>query len=108
MIWQRALNMDQYAVAQQIREKLAEVILNLKKEEKRDWILQFLPCMPPSSWKMHVTCSQVDKEILKQADAKGSVSSKEEAQDKGITILRLRLENNFAILFVFWSIIMCR
>lgn len=54
---QRALNLDQYEVAQQLREKLVEV----------------------------------DREISRQIEAKlGSTSSKDEAQDKAITILRLR------------------
>lgn len=54
---QRALNLDQYEAAQQLREKMVEV----------------------------------DKEISRLMEAKlGSASSKDEAQDKAITILRLK------------------
>lgn len=61
---QRALNSDQYEVAQQLREKLVEV----------------------------------DREISRQIEAKlGSTSSKDEAQDKAITILRLRNDLQKAI-----------
>eukprot|EP00250_Pteridium_aquilinum_P013114 c21137_g1_i1 orf=394-1674(-) len=61
---QRALNLDQYEAAQQLREKMVEV----------------------------------DKEIARLTEAKlGSASSKDEAQDKAITILRLKNDLQQAI-----------
>lgn len=60
---QCALNMEQYEVAQQLRNKLTEV----------------------------------ETEIVKQQEAKRGSSSKSEAQDKGITLLRLRADMQKAI-----------
>lgn len=56
---QRALNQDAYEIAQQLRERIAEV----------------------------------EQEVARQREAKmGSVSSKDEAQDKAITLLQLKAE----------------
>lgn len=60
---QCALNMEQYEVAQQLRNKLTEV----------------------------------ETEIVKQQEAKRGSSSKSEAQDKAITLLRLRADMQKAI-----------
>ncbi|KAK1273910.1 hypothetical protein QJS04_geneDACA007924 [Acorus gramineus] len=60
---QCSLNMEQYEVAQQLRNKLAEI----------------------------------ETEIVKQRDMKRGSSSKSEAQDKGISILRLRADMQKAI-----------
>ncbi|XVF03250.1 hypothetical protein REPUB_Repub04eG0245100 [Reevesia pubescens] len=60
---QRALNLEEYEIAQQIRNKLTEV----------------------------------EAEILKQHEAKRGLSSKSEAQDKAISIVRLRGELQNAI-----------
>ncbi|XVF43189.1 hypothetical protein PTKIN_Ptkin02bG0020500 [Pterospermum kingtungense] len=60
---QRALNLEEYEIAQQLRNKLTEV----------------------------------EAEILKQQEAKGGLSSKSEAQDKAISLVRLRGELQSAI-----------
>ncbi|XP_022735306.1 clp protease adapter protein ClpF, chloroplastic [Durio zibethinus] len=60
---QRALNLEEYEIAQQLRSKLTEV----------------------------------EAEILKQQDAKRGLSSKSEAQDKAISLVRLRAELQNAI-----------
>ncbi|XWS23129.1 hypothetical protein CRYUN_Cryun29cG0094800 [Craigia yunnanensis] len=60
---QRALNLEEYEIAQQLRNKLTEV----------------------------------ESEILKQQEAKRGLSSKSEAQDKAISMVRLRGELQNAI-----------
>lgn len=60
---QRALNLDEYEIAQQLRNKLTEV----------------------------------EAEILKQQEAKRGLSSKSEAQDKAISLVRLHGELQSAI-----------
>eukprot|EP00475_Leptophrys_vorax_P045676 TRINITY_DN9573_c0_g1_i1.p1 TRINITY_DN9573_c0_g1~~TRINITY_DN9573_c0_g1_i1.p1 ORF type:complete len:266 (+),score=33.76 TRINITY_DN9573_c0_g1_i1:30-800(+) len=60
---QKALNMDLYEPAQQLREKIAEL----------------------------------DREIARQREAKMGTSSKEEAQDKAIALLRLKAELQRAV-----------
>ncbi|KAI3917798.1 hypothetical protein MKW92_004168 [Papaver armeniacum] len=70
---QCALNMEQYEVAQQFRNKLAEKTIKVIN----------LPICLPSSWK-------VESEVIQQREAKRGSTSKNEAQDKAISILRLR------------------
>lgn len=60
---QKALNLDQYEPAKQLREKIAEL----------------------------------DREIARQREAKMGTSSREEAQDKGLAVLRLKADLQRAV-----------
>ncbi|XP_050905845.1 clp protease adapter protein ClpF, chloroplastic isoform X1 [Lathyrus oleraceus] len=63
---QCALNMEEYDIAQQLRNKLTEVRL-------------------------------VEEEVIKQQQSKRGLSSKSDAQDKGLSIIRLRSDLQSAI-----------
>ncbi|CAK7326163.1 unnamed protein product [Dovyalis caffra] len=88
---QYALNVEQYDIAQQLRNKLTEVTSHFRAYYDLifNCVVSFM-LNEFASWK-------VEAEVIGQQEAKRGSSSKSEAQDKAIRIIRLRADLQTAI-----------